>query len=251
MIQSKAVVSAILSACVLIIVYGSVYAAEKAPTQEVKLIKKTDRTEVQLSQQAERMEARNRILVKLRIEVRGSNARQIQLDINKRMSAAIKKAGSNPAITVETGSYSVSRPYDAKNEKEADRWRGSQTLALTSDDFEAVLNLAGELQNDGLVLSDMRFFVAPETLKAVQDELTTAALRTLRERTTRVAKDLGLTIERYKTISIGNASEEYGESNPRAGKSVATVAAKKSPPAVAAGYALVTLQVSAVVIMAE
>jgi hypothetical protein len=37
------------------------------------------------------------------------------------------------------------------------------------------------LQNDGLVLSDMRFFVAPETLKAVQDELTTAALRTLRE----------------------------------------------------------------------
>jgi uncharacterized protein len=251
MTRSRTIISAVLSACIFIIVHGSVYAAEKAPAQEVKLIKKTDRTEVQLSQQAERMEARNRISVKLTIEVRGNNARQIQLDINKRMSAAIKKAGSNPVITVETSSYSVSRPYDAKNEKDADRWRGSQALSLTSDDFEAVLNLAGELQNDGLVLSDMRFFVAPETLKAVQDELTTAALRTLRERTTRVAKDLGLTIERYKTITIGNASEEYGESSRRAGKSVATVAAKRSPPAVAAGYALVTLQVSAVAIMAE
>lgn len=168
MTRSKAFISAVLSACVFIVVHGSVYAAEKAPAQEIKLIKKTDRTEVQLSQQAERMEARNRISVKLTIEVRGNNARQIQLDINKRMSAAIKKAGSNPVITVETSSYSVSRPYDAKNEKEADRWRGSQTLSLTSDDFEAVLNLSGELQNDGLVLSEMRFFVATETLKAVQ-----------------------------------------------------------------------------------
>jgi len=181
MTRSKTVILAVLSVFVSIIVYGSIYAAEKAPVQEVKLIKKTDRTEVQLSQQAERMEARNRILVKLTIEVRGNNTRQIQLDINKRMSAAITKARSNPAITVETGSYSVSRPYDARNEKEAARWRGSQTLSLTSDNFEAALNIAGELQNDGLVLSDMRFFVAPETLKAVQDELTTAALRTLRE----------------------------------------------------------------------
>ncbi|MBF0525366.1 MAG: SIMPL domain-containing protein [Deltaproteobacteria bacterium] len=252
MSRIKIVVSIVLSALMFFIGEGYVNAQEKASSHsEVKLVKRTDRTEVQLSQQAERMEARNRISVKLKVDARGKNARQIQLAINKQMSTAIKKAESIPSITVETSSYSVSRPYDSQNEKETDRWRGSQTLSLTSDDFEEVLNLAGELQNDGLVMSEMRFFVAPETLKAAQDELTTAALQALKERTNHVAKDLGLKIERYKTITIGNASEEYGDTNRKSGKSVATVAAKRSPPAVAAGHALITLQVSAVVIMSE
>ena len=227
------------------------FAADKPPQTEVKLIKQVDRTEVQLSQQAERLEARNRITVRLNVEARGNNARQIQVDINKRMTAAIAKAQSIPSITVETGSYSVSRPYNSQNEKETDRWRGMQSLSLTSDDFEAVLKLAGELQGDGLVMNDMRFFVAPETLTAAQDELTTAALKMLKDRTNHVAGDLGLKIERYKTITIGNASEEPGDSNRKAGKAVATVAGKSSPPAVAAGNALVTLQVSAVAIMMQ
>ena len=167
------------------------------------------------------------------------------------MSAAIKKASANRNITVETGSYSVSRPYDSQSGKDADRWRGTQTISLTSDDFEAVLNLSGSLQGDGLVMGDMRFFVAPETLKAVQDELTTAAIKTLKERTVRVAKDLGLKFERFKNISIGNVSEENDESGRKGGKSVGTVTGKSTPPSVVAGYALVTLKVSANAIMAE
>lgn len=241
--------SSTLTACLALTGSGFAFAAEKPVQTEVKLIRQVDRTEVQLSQQAERLEARNRIAVRLNVEARGNNARQIQLDINKRMTAAINKVRSNSAITVETGSYSVSRPYNSDNAKETDRWRGMQTLSMTSDDFEAVLNLAGELQNDGLVMNDMRFFVAPETLKAAQDELTTAALKMLKDRTNHIAGDLGLKIERYKNITIGNASEEFGDTNRRVGKAVATVAGKSSPPAVAAGYALVTLQVSAVAIM--
>jgi predicted secreted protein len=222
----------------------------KAPT-EIKITKKTDRTEVNLSQQAERMEARNRIMVKLTVEARGNNARQIQAEINKRMSAAIKKASDNHNITVETGSYSVSRPYDSQSGKDADRWRGTQTLTLTSDNFEAVLNLSGLLQSDGLVMSDMRFFVAPETLKAAQDELTTAAIKTLKERTNKVAKDIGLKFERFKNVNIGNVSEEYDDSGRKGGKSVGTITGKSAPPSVVAGYALVTLKVSATAIMSE
>jgi len=222
----------------------------KAPT-EIKITKKTDRTEVNLSQQAERMEARNRIMVKLTVEARGNNAKQIQAEINKRMSAAIKKASENRNITVETSSYSVSRPYDSQSGKDADRWRGSQTLSLTSDDFEAVLNLSGSLQSDGLVMSDMRFFVAPETLKAAQDELTTTAIKTLQERTGKVAKDLGLKFERFKNVNIGNVSEEYDESGRKGGKSVGSVTGKSTPPSVVAGYALITLKLSATAIMSE
>lgn len=228
----------------------AIAAEPKIPT-EINITKKTDRTEVSLSQQAERMEARNRIMVKLTVEVRGNNAKQIQAEINKRMSEAIKKASANRNITVETSSYSVSRPYDSQSGKDADRWRGAQTLSLISDDFEAVLNLSGTLQSDGLVMSDMRFFVSPETLKAAQDELTTTAIKTLNERTRRVAKDLGLNLERLKNVTIGNVSEEYDESGRKSGTSVGTVAGKATPPSVVAGYALVTLKVSATAIMAE
>ena len=248
---SNRVAASLLAVIVALTGAGLASAADKPTQTEVKLIKQVDRTEVQLSQQAERLEARNRIAVKLNVEARGNNARQIQLEINKRMTAAIAKAQSNPAITVETGSYSVSRPYNSQNEKETDRWRGMQTLSMTSDDFEAVLKLAGELQGDGLVMNDMRFFVAPETLKAAQDELTTVALKMLRDRTNHVASDLALKIERYKNISIGNASEEFGDNSRKVGKAVATTAGKSPPPAVAAGYALVTLQVSAVAIMMQ
>lgn len=243
--------SSVITVCLILAMSSLAFAAEKPTQTEVKLIKQIDRTEVQFSQQAERLEARNRIAVRLNVEARGNNARQIQLDINKRMTAAINKGRNIPSITVETGSYSVSRPYNSQNEKETDRWRGMQTLSMTSDDFEAVLKLAGELQSDGLVMNDMRFFVAPETLKAAQDELTSVALKMLKERTSHVAGDLGLKIERYKTITIGNASEEFGDTSRKVGKAVATAAGKSSPPAVAAGYALVTLQVNATVIMMQ
>ena len=251
MLRKKLILTTLVIASATILGLGAALAQGPKAATEIKITKRTDRTEVNLSQQAERMEARNRIMVKLTVETRGNSAKQIQAEINKRMSAAIQKASANRNITVETSSYSVSRPYDSQSGKDADRWRGTQTLSLTSDDFEAVLNLSGSLQNDGLVMSDMRFFVAPETLKAAQDELTTAAIKTLNERTGKVAKDLGLKFERFRNINIGNVSEEYDESGRRGGKSVGTVKGKSTPPSVVAGYALVTLRVSATAIMSE
>lgn len=249
--KRKHIIAALIITCMTITALSSAIAKEPKVPTEINITKKTDRTEVNISQQAERMEARNRIMVKLTVEARGNNAKQIQQEINKKMSDAIKKANSSRNVTVETSSYSVSRPYQSQNTKDVDRWRGSQTISLTSEDFEAVLSLSGTLQNDGLVMNDMRFFVAPETLKAVQDELTTAAVKELKERTGKVAKDLGLKFERFKNVNIGNASEEYDESGRKAGKTVGTIKGKSTPPSVVAGYALVTLKISATAIMSE
>jgi predicted secreted protein len=209
------------------------------------------RTEIQLTQQAERLEICNQVSVRLDVEASGNNALHIQLEINKRMSSAIARARSIPSIKVETGSYSVSRPYNSQSERESDYWCGLQTLSLISDDFDTVLKVVGELQDDGLLMKDMRFFVAPETLKAAQDELTTAALRMLNERASHIANDLGRRIERFKNITIGNASEESGDTTHRIKESVAGVAVTTAPSAIASGYALVTLQVNATVILAQ
>lgn len=205
-------------------------------------------TDIQLVQQAALVVPRDRAVATLRVMARGPNARQIQIDINHRMMAALTKVKNAPGITAETGSYSVNHPYTTQGESA--EWRGEQVLTLNSGDFDAVLALAGALQNDGLVMGEMRFFVSPDSLKAVQDELTATALKALQDRARNVAGDLNLKVERYKTITIGNATEEIGEAPTSNKAAVAGKSQKAPPPAAIAGEALVSLTVNSTVIMA-
>ena len=92
-------------------------------------------------QQAALVVPRDRITATLRVIMRGPNARQIQIEINRRMMAALAKVKDAPAVIAETGSYAVNHPYT--NSGESSAWQGEQTLTLTSGDIEAVLNLAG------------------------------------------------------------------------------------------------------------
>jgi predicted secreted protein len=208
---------------------------------------KTITTDIQLVQQAALVVPRDRVVATLRVMARGPNARQIQIDINHRMMAALAKVKNAPAVTAETGSYSVNHPYTVQGESA--EWRGEQVLTLSSGDFDAVLALAGTLQNDGLVMGQMRFFVSPDSLKAVQDDLTATALKALQDRAKNVAGDLNLKVERYKSITIGNATEEFGEGPTSNKAAVAGKSQKAPPPAAIAGEALVSLTVNSTVIM--
>ena len=208
----------------------------------------TTTTDIQLVQQAQIVVPRDRITATLRVISRGPNARQIQIEINRRMIVALGKVKDAPSVIAETGSYSVNRPYNA-NGGEGNDWRGEQSLTLTSGDFEAVLNLAGQLQNDGLVMGEMRFFVSPDSLKAVQDDLTATALKALEDRAANIAGDLHLKVNRYKTIMVGNAAEQFGESPVSSKGAIAGPSRKAPPPAAIAGEALVTLTVNSTVLM--
>jgi predicted secreted protein len=204
-------------------------------------------TDIQLVQQASLVVPRDRITATLRVIMRGPDARQIQVDINRRMVAALAKVKDSPNVIAETGSYAVNHPYTAQGPSSS--WQGEQTLILTSGDIEAVLNLSGALQNDGLVMGEMRFFVSPDSLKAVQDELTATALKTMQDRAANIANDLSLRVSRYKTITIGNAQEQFGES-PTSAKVAAPGSSRKAPPPAAiAGEALVSLTVNATALM--
>ncbi len=152
-------------------------------------------------------------------------------------------------MIAETGSYSVNHPYT--NQGESAQWAGQQTLTLTSGDIEAVLDLAGSLQNDGLVMGEMRFFVSPESLKAVQDELTATALKAMQDRAANIAGDLILKVNRYRTIHVGNAQEQIGETPTSTKGAAAGQNRKAPPPAAIAGEALVSLTVNSTVIMGQ
>jgi predicted secreted protein len=204
-------------------------------------------TDVVLSQQAVLVVPRDRVTATLRVNLRGPNARQIQIEINRRMVAALAKVKGAPNVIAETGSYSVNHFYT--NNGESAQWQGVQTLTLTSGDIDAVLDLAGALQNDGLVMGEMRFFVSPDSLKAVQDDLTATALKAMKDRAANIAGNLDLKVARYKVITVGNAQEQVGET-PTTTKGVAAGQKSKAPPPAAiAGEALVTLTVNSIVVV--
>jgi predicted secreted protein len=201
-------------------------------------------TEIRLTQQATRTMAPDRLRAELRVEAKGSDARLIQAEINRHMQAALAKAKAHPDVTAETGSYSVSHDFSVQNRQV---WQGDQTLILTSPDFSGLLALAGEMQGDGLLVSGMNFFLAHETLAAAQSELTSSALAGLKARAEEVAKDLGLRLDRFKDITVGNAN---ANTNPVPLMRMQAMAPAAMPPPVAqAGDATVSLSVEGVAVL--
>jgi predicted secreted protein len=203
-------------------------------------------TEIHLTEQATRMVAPDRLRAVLRIEAKGASGRQVQADVNRRMEAALAKAKSRADVTAETGSYGVSRDFSVKG---SEAWIASETLTLSAQDFAAVLTLVGELQSDGLLMTSLQFYLAAETLKAAESALTAAALAALRARAQDVAKDLGMAVDRYKSITIGNAGDGP-RPIPLARFSAASASAPAMPPPVAeAGEETVSLAVNADIVL--
>ncbi len=91
--------------------------------------------------------------------------------------------------------------------------------------------------------------MAPETLAAAEDELTAAALASLRRRADAVAKDLGAAVDHFKTIDVGNAGGP--PIMPRAFMmSASAVSSAPSPPVAEPADITVSLTVNADIILA-
>jgi len=120
---------------------------------------------------------------------------------------------------------------------------------VISKDFDSVLKLSGDLQGNGLLMSGLRFFLAPETLRAAQSELTAEALTGLRERAGEIAADLGMTVAQYKQITVGNAAESF--EGPRPMMMRAAAITPVAPPEAQVGESTISLSVQADVVMAD
>ena len=205
-------------------------------------------TSVHLEQQARKVVPRDRLQADLRVEASGPDSRSVQDEVNRRMSAALAKARKNSALTVQSGGYEVFRDQPAKG-KEV--WRASQGITLVSKEFDAVLKLSGELQDDGLAMSGLHFFLAPETLRAAQSELTAQALSGLRDRANEVAADLGMNVAHYKDMNVGNAAEGFEGRRPMMMAKASLSSAPMVPPDAEAGDSTITLSVQAEVILSD
>ena len=202
-----------------------------------------DSTVLHLTQSAERRLARDLLHVDMRVEKTGADPQTVEAAINQSMAKALARARQVQGIEIETGSYAVGREVPQKNSPE---WTGSQSLSLTGTDADALLKLAGALQSDGLVMSNLAYDASPKAIRGAEDDLTAEALSALERRAAAIAQQLHLSVLRYRDLTIGNA-QEGGGPTPR----FAAMAAGAMPAPVAApSEATVRVTVSADILLA-
>ena len=198
-------------------------------------------TILHLSQTAERSVLRDLLRIELRVEETGADPLAIQSTINRRMAAALDRAHLVQGVRVETGSYAVGeeRPQGAPP-----RWRGSQSLSMTSKAADAALKLAGTLQSDGLLMSSIAYEVSPEALRGAEEDLTAEGLAALDRRAGSIADRMHLALLRYRDLRVGNA-ETGGRPVPRFA-AMATMAAPVAEP----GEATIRVTIEAELLLA-
>src|SRR5262245_48756669 len=102
-------------------------ACAQSPMMEHHHPREASFTKVRLVETAQRTVRQDRLRAILRAEVTGPDARRVQAEINRRMTAAVDRAKASTSIKVETGSYSL---YEERPPNAALTWRGQQSLAL-------------------------------------------------------------------------------------------------------------------------
>lgn len=193
-------------------------------------------TLLHLSEQAARPVVRDELRAVLRVEATDSDAARLQAEINRRMDDAVARAKRVAGVTVFTTGYAA---YQQPQKDRPPQWHGSAGLTLTAHDAAALLTLVGELQQNGLLMSNLGYELTPEAARSVEEALTAEALTRLRQRAERVAADLGLAVIRLRDVQVGNA---VGASPvPR----VFAAAAAAPPPAAEPGAAEVAVSVNA------
>jgi uncharacterized protein len=200
-------------------------------------------TVLHLSQTAEKKLARDILHVELRAEKTGADAQTVEAAINQLMAKALAQAKQAQGVEVETGSYSV---YHLETQSQ---WSGSEALFLSGSDADTLLKLAGQLQSQGLVMSNLGYEASLKTAKSAEDDLTAEALSGLEKRAASIARELHTTVIGYRDLTVGNAQTE-GAPMPRIMAAQAMAAAMPAPVA-AAGEATIRVTVSADILLAS
>ena len=198
-----------------------------------------DESVLHLSETAQRDVPRDLLRATLAAEATDIDAGKVQVEINQRMTTALARIKQVAGISVETSGYSV---YRETPDKQAPRWHGIQTVALTSKEFGALLTLTGTLQQQGLVVQSLAPDLSREARQSVEDALTDEALTRLRQRAERVAAAAGVKLQGIRALTVGNVNAPPPIIQPF----MRAMAAAAAPPPVAEpGNATVSVTVSA------
>jgi predicted secreted protein len=162
-------------------------------------------TRLYLQESASRDVEQNVLVATVQAHAEAASPAEAQADVNEAMAAAIERVRAVAEIRAATGSYSVYERRDADN-RPVD-WVAGQDLRLTSKNPAKLLELAGSLQEMGLNLIGLGWQVDDDTRRKVQDELTIAAIATLRQRAQAIAESIEMQVANIDTLRVGATME--------------------------------------------
>ena len=189
------------------------------------------------------------LVARLRVEGEERDAATLQERINRQMESALEQANAVPGLQVSTGRYSVyrheRRPDGGRPET---LWRGTQTLELETDSEPTALQeLAGQLQAEGFLVSQLEYRLSEQAAEAVRDSLLEAAIERILQRAGRAASALGKSDLDVVELDMDGSG---GASPPIMLRSMAAEAdGARTPPSAQAGESEVTLTVNARVVL--
>lgn len=140
------------------------------------------------------------LVASLRIQQDLKSAAEVQNVINLAMKQAVELAKKHDDFQVETGQYYVHPDYrDVRDPQTGDvdqvieKWTGSQTLIIKSENAADLLKVTGEIQDMGFVMNSLNYELSSKKFEQTRDGLMEATIKKLKDRAERVAKALGKT----------------------------------------------------------
>ncbi|GBR53472.1 hypothetical protein AA106555_1311 [Neokomagataea thailandica NBRC 106555] len=127
-----------------------------------------------------------------------------QKALNASISAAMKAVSGQAGVDARAGSYTID---DMTPEHGRTRWVARQDITLSGEDAAKVLDLAGNLQGQGLMLDGTDWSLDPNTREALLQKARLEALAKVRPQAEENAKALGLKLVRLNDVRI-NANFE-------------------------------------------
>lgn len=147
-------------------------------------------------------------IASLRIEAEDRDASVVQNRINTVMAQALQRARDVDDVSQSTGYYNV---YQVDRQPQGGRaetvWRGSQSLALESRDAQALLTLAGELQEMGLVMNQLSYQLSTGRADEVRDSLMEAAIARATAKAERATAALGKSRFEIAVLEVDTSSD--------------------------------------------
>lgn len=182
------------------------------------------------------------LVATLRVERDHRDAVALQSEINAAMAQALETAEGDEAVKVTTGYYSVyqynTSPQGGRNN---DVWRGSQSITLEGQDAAKILALAGEIQEQGFLMSELSYVLSTARADEVRDSLMESAIARATANVERAARAMG---KSDVDIAVLDVDAALGYAQPMMmSRGVAMDAMEMASPVAEAGESEVSLTV--------
>jgi len=215
-------------------------------------VNKEDGTYLNLSVTETKQVEPDILIANLRYESESESAKEVQNKINQMMKKALSVAEKKENIEVSTEQYSVykfSKPVK-QGATEKELWKGSQSIVIKSKSTEDILALSGQLQEIGLVMSDLHYEVSLGRIEEVRASMVENALNKLLAHAKRIANIIGLKEIKVKNINIDGDNRYPPVPYPKLMRTVATdMVNSVANPVSAPGKIDITLNISATILL--